>query len=225
MTKNEIVYNLLNLMTAGRINDDFTPSVAQLSFIIDYKRAQYLRQDQTKNYFDNDLFYQDLGCIPLIKVDKAECCEFETNCDILRTEFTIPKTIRFKDRYALKVSAIDRQSRFSLILPERSPFYSERKYPGMTLPFYYLNDYLYFPTTLDLKVIDVRAILEKPEDARTFVCGDGLCYTDNSNYPLSADLLDLITKDILGTELKFLLGTTEDTENDAMPQNNINGQS
>ena len=107
-TKSEIVYNILNLMQGGRISDDFLPSYQQMSFIVDYKRAQYLRQDQTKNYFDNDFYYQDLGCLELVKVDKAECCEIDLGCDILKTKIKLPDALRFEQRLAIKVNAVDK---------------------------------------------------------------------------------------------------------------------
>ena len=50
----EIVYNLRNLVSAGRLSDDTSITFNQLKFIVNYKRAQYLRQDYSKNYFDND---------------------------------------------------------------------------------------------------------------------------------------------------------------------------
>lgn len=219
MTKNEIVYNWLNLIKAGRISDDYTPSINQLSFIADYKRAQYIRQDQTKNYFDNDEFYQDLGCINMIKVDKAECCEINLDCDVLRTEVKLPKVIRLKERYGLKISSIDRQSRFTLILPERSPFLGNTKFSQLGLKIYFLNGYLYIPETLDIKTINVRGILEKPEEAKNFICDGEACYTNNSEYPLPMDIYDLITRDVLSSELSFLLKIAPDENNDGQDKN------
>jgi hypothetical protein len=214
MTKNEIVYNWLNLIKAGRISDDFTPSVNQLSFIADYKRAQYIRQDQTKNYFDTDQFYQDLGCIKMIKVDKAEYCTIGLDCDVLRTEFKIPAIIRLKEKYGLKISAVDRQTRFTIILPERSPFLSNTKFPQLGVKVYFLNGYIYIPETIDIRAINVRAILEKPEQAKTFICDGEACYTNNSDYPMTADMIDLITKDIMNTELSVLMKMIPDEAND-----------
>lgn len=218
-TKSQIVYNWLNLMEAGRISDDFIPSYAQLSFIADYKRAQYIKQDQNKNYFDNDQFYQDLGCINLIPVDKAECCELALDCNILRSELKIPKLIRLNNRLPIKISAIDNQTRFTLILPERTPFLGHTKFPQMGVKVYWLNNYLYVPETLDIRAIKVRGILENPTDAKTFVCAGEACYTDHTDYPLTADMLDLITKDVMGNELRYLLSTVPDDTNDGQ---NIN---
>lgn len=214
-SKQEIVYNLLNIIEGGRLSDDaVVPSFNQLSFIVDYKRAQYIRQDQTKNYYDNDQFYQDLGCINMIKVDKAECCTINLDCEVLRTEVKIPNLLRIENKLALKSSAIDRQTRFTIILPERSPFLGHTKFPQLGLKMYWLNGYLYIPETMDIRAINVRGILANPADAKTFVCDGEACYSNSSDYPLTPDMLDLITKDILSTELKMLISITPDESND-----------
>lgn len=214
-SKSEIVYNLLNIISAGRLHDDFSPSFNQLSFIVDYKRAQYIRQDQTKNYYDNDQFYQDLGCINMIKVDKAECCTIGLDCEVLRTEVKIPNLLRIENKLALKASAIDRQTRFTIILPERSPFLGHTKFPQLGLKMYWLNGYLYIPETMNIRAINVRGMLANPSDAKSFVCDGEACYSNSSDYPITPDLLDLITKDILSTELKVLISIAPDEANDA----------
>lgn len=218
-TKKEIVYNLLNIYEAGRINDDFTPSYQQMSFIVDYKRAQYIRQDQTKNYFDSEQFYQDLGCVSVIKVDKAECCEVDFGCDVARTSVQIPAFLRLNNRYGVKLFAVDKTSRFQQILPERTPFYNERKYPAMTIPYYIINNYAYFPYSPNLLDVNIRAILSKPEEAKSFVCSGKSCYTDDSEYPMTQDMIDLITKDIFSNEIRMLMTTFEDKQNDGQDLN------
>jgi len=220
MTKKEIIYNILNVIEAGRIHDDFTPSFEQLSFIIDYKRAQYIRQDQTKNYFDSDQLYQDLGIFNMVKVDKSECADLTFDCDILRTELKLPSLLRLNDRIGVKISAIEKQSRFHIVLPERSPFLGNTKFPQLAYKVYFLNGYIYMPETLDVRAINIRGLLSKPKDASAFTCSGEACYTNSSEYPISSDMVDLITKDILSNELKMLIALASDETNDGQDKNN-----
>lgn len=215
MTALEIVYNWRNLMSGGRISDDIIPSFAQLKFILNYKRAQYLRQDYLKNYFDNDFIYQDLGCLEMELADSAECCSFETGCKIYRTKKVLPETLKLVDRFGIKVSAINKTNRFEIVLPERYPFIKNTKYPSLTEKIYFLNNRLY---SSNLYALNVRGILSNPEDAKNFICAnDTSCYTDESQYPITADMLDLITKDVLQTEIRILMGTSPDLNNDTKP--------
>lgn len=217
MTALEIIYNWKNIMSGGRISDDSLPSLTQLKFILRYKRAVFLRQDYNKNYFDNDFVYQDLGCLEMEQADQAECCNFEVGCTIFRTKKLLPETIKLVDRFGIKVNAINKTNRFEIVLPERYPFIKNTKYPSLTEKVYFLNNRLY---SSNLYALNVRGILVNPEDAKSFICAnDTSCYTDSSQYPITADMLDLITKDVLQTELRILLGTPTDAENDATSNN------
>lgn len=211
-SKKEIIYNIRNILSGGRLNDDVIPSYSQIGFIVDYKRLVYLRQDYTKNYFDTDIMYQDLGCLELEPVDSAECCHFESGCTIYRTKEILPTPLRFSDRLGIKINAINKTKRFELILPERAPFIGYTKYPSLTEKVYWLNGRLYMR---GLYAINARIIAENPEDVKRFKCDGQACYTDDSQYPLPGDMIDLITKDILSTELKALISLGQDLENDA----------
>lgn len=156
--------------------------------------------------------YQDLGCLELEAVDSAECCHFESGCTIYRTKEIIPTPIRFSDRLGIKINAINKTKRFELILPERAPFITHTKYPSLTEKVYWLNSRLYMR---GLYAINARVVAENPEDVKRFKCDGESCYTDDSQYPLPADIIDLITKDILSTELKALISLGQDLENDA----------
>jgi hypothetical protein len=208
----EIVYNLRNLVSAGRLSDDTSITFNQLKFIVNYKRAQYLRQDYSKNYFDNDFVYQDLGCLEMELADEAECCSFETGCQIFRTKKVLPEFVKLVDRFGIKINAMNKTKRFELVLPERFPFIGNTKYPSLTEKVFYLNNRLY---SKNLYGLNVRGILVNPVDARGFACADGPCYTEESQYPITADMLELITKDIMQTELRMLMMTAQDFENDA----------
>lgn len=211
-TKRELVLNIQNILSGGRKSDDFSISYRQIGFIFDYKRAQYLRQDQSKNWFDMDTVYQDLGILQMEEVDASECGCFESGCTIFRTVKQIPEVLRYKLKYALKISAIDKKKRFELVLPERFDFTGYTKFGRLTIPLYYLNNRLY---TQDIAAINVRGVLASPEDARGFICGTTSCFTDDMEYPLPADMITLITNDILGTEMKTLLSLGQDLENNA----------
>jgi hypothetical protein len=104
------------------------------------------------------------------------------------------------------------------VLPERFPFIGNIKYPSLTEKVFYLNNRLY---SKNLYALNVRGILVNPMDARGFVCDDGPCYTEESQYPITADMLELITKDIMQTELKILLMTGQDFENNAKYDNTL----
>jgi hypothetical protein len=221
MTEKEIVYNILNTHSGGRLSDDFIPSYNQVAFMVKYVRAMLIRRDANENWDINPDYYQDLGCIKLIKVDKAECCEIDLDCDILRTEIKLPKPIRLKTKVAIIVNAVDKQTTLDVILPQRSPYIKYSKYTAAIPRVYYLNGYIYVPNTLELTNLNVRAIIENPEEANSFLCDGEACYTADSNYPLPADMVQPLTELILSKEMNYMLKTAPDENNNSQPNGNL----
>lgn len=221
MTESQIVYNILNLHAGGRLSDDFIPSYNQVAFMVKYVRALLIRRDLNDNWDVNPDYYQDLGCIKLIKVDKAECCEINLDCDVLRTEIKLPKPLRLKTKIGIIVSAIDKQTTIDVILPQRSPYIKFSKYTSKIPRVFYLNGYLYVPNTLELTYLNVRAIIENPEEANNFLCDGEACYTADSNYPLPADMIQPLTELILSKEMNYMLKTAPDVTNNSQPNGNL----
>jgi hypothetical protein len=221
MTEKEIVYNILNTHSGGRLSDDFIPSYNQVAFMVKYVRAMLIRRDANEIWDINPDYYQDLGCIKLIKVDKAECCEIDLDCDILRTEIKLPKPIRLKTKVAIIVNAVDKQTTLDVILPQRSLYIKYSKYTAAIPRVYYLNGYIYVPNTLELTYLNVRAIIENPEEANSFLCDGEACYTADSNYPLPADMVQPLTELILSKEMNYMLKTAPDENNNSQPNGNL----
>ena len=121
---------------------------------------------------------------------------------------------RLDNRLALKISAIDKQSRFTIILPERTPFLGNTKYNQIGIKTYWLNNRIYIPETYDIKAINVRGILQDPNKAKSFICNGSACFTDDMEYPITTDMYDLIVKDVTKNEFVFLLPKNTDQEND-----------
>ena len=215
-TEREIVYNILNIHAGGRLSDDFIPSYNQIAFMVRYVRAMFIRRDLDQNWNIHPDYSQDLGCISLTKADKAECCHFNLDCEILKTSVALPKFLRLKTRLGITyVGSIDKQTAFDLILPQRAPYIKYSKYTSAIPRAYYLNNYIYIPNNNDLEAINVRGILENPKDANSFLCDGASCYTEDSDYPLPEDMIQPLTEMVLSKELNYMLRTAPDVENDS----------
>ena len=88
--------------------------------------------------------------------------------------------------------------------------YTKDKYKA-----YMIEDYMYIYNANGLGFINVRGVFEDPKDVALFDCDDSDCYSDDMDYPLPADMLQMITQGILSTELVMLSGSMNDTTNDA----------
>lgn len=216
MTLNEIAYNLLNLVRAGRSSNDENISIHQIKFNIKHYRAMFIRRDFMRNGLITRHLEQDLGCLPLQKVDASKChCDFDVSCPVYRTVDKIPRTVRFNFIDAIThVGDITGLGRIPLVQPYEIQFIPFDKYTKNKPKAYMIEDYLYVYNPGGMDFVNVRGIFEDPEEVAKFQTCEGTCYDPNSPFPIPADMISAITSGLSNGELKFLVSTLVDDEND-----------
>lgn len=215
-TLNQITYNIKNLMRGGNTSDDERISDRQLEFIVNYYRNILVKRDLDKGKSINPDIVQDLGCLELIEVDKAECCDTEIGCTVLRTKNKLPKTIELnQDNSLVFIGAIDKYTTFDIIPVYRVPFLNS-KYGKKGTRCYYLNQYVYVLTDDLIEKINVRGIFEDPREAANFTHCDGTsCFTIDSTYPIAGWMLQPLVDMVLKNEMKIGVSLPNDDSNDA----------
>ena len=216
MTLNEIAYNLLNLMRGGRSGHDEHISLDQIKFNIKHYRAMFIRRDFARNGIVTRHLEQDLGCLKLIPVDASKCCDFETSCEVYRTELEIPKTVRFNFKDAITfVGHPDGTSPISLVEAHMLKYLAYDKYTAHKPKAYMVNDYMYLYNPGDMQYLNVRGVFENPSDLSVYKCETGICFDEGKeDFPIPMDMLSMINAGIINGELRLLAGTTSDTAND-----------
>tara|TARA_R100000781_G_scaffold58751_1_gene37744 strand:- start:985 stop:1680 length:696 start_codon:yes stop_codon:yes gene_type:complete len=216
MTFNEIAYNILNLIRSGKSSQDDMISLDQIKFNILHYRAMFIRRDYARNGKTTRHLEQDLGCINLQTVDATRCCDgFQSGCVVAKTIMPIPRTVRLNFKEAITyVGAIDGMTSIQLIDPYMAKLASYAKYTGKNRKAFFIEDYLYILNPDSIGKINVRGVFEDPRDVAGFDCEGTSCYDDNSEFPMPADMLQLITAGMVQGELQLLLGTINDTSND-----------
>jgi hypothetical protein len=223
MLQSEIIYNIKNLMAGGIESDDQNFSNEQLSFIVNYYRARFLKQDQEKGRYSNSLYVQNLGNVPLIQADKNECCD--TNGCILRTKDKIPfpletfKGINLTFIGTLNGRPYQRTYHNAVVWKKGSRFTKN------DTQWYYQNGYIYIvdPSSIMLSHINIQGIFEDPkkaEEFRTCDCDNGTdCYIGfDFEYPMPAHYIDALVKMVGESEMRMLYSILPDTLNDSYDQ-------
>lgn len=225
MTEDDVIYDIMEIARGNQISDDTDLDGRQIMFIVNNQRHLMLRNEYNKPGRSIDHHVeQDLGCVKLIEVDSAECCDttISTDCTILRTENKIPNTIEFHHKTAItRVGPITKVSiPFSFIPFHRAQFFGEDKYAGNIVQAFFLNDYIYLitPTVQSafLEYINVRGVFETPSDAVNFSDCDGTaCYDKaTSTYPIQGWMYAYIKEQVL-RELGIALNTPKDVTGDS----------
>ena len=216
MTLNEIAYNLLNLLRAGRSHNDENLSLGQIKFNIKHYRAMFIRRDFMRNGLITRHLEQDLGRLDLKKVDASKCpCSFNIDCPVWRTDVKIPRTVRFNFRDAIThVGDITGLGRIPLIEPYEVQWLPHDKYTANKPKAYMIEDYLYIYNPNGMEKVNVRGVFEDPEELAGLKSCEDHCYDANSTFPIPADMIGAITSGLVNGELKLLITTLVDDEND-----------
>lgn len=223
----EIIYAIREKIKA--YSDDSRYTDSYLMYLINLKRAVYIRREynQMQKTFDSDSL--QTFCMELEEADGSTCPECISadcggGCTVIRTKLKMPGTIELHSRASIvRVSPADIYSKpMSLISMPRMPYAGEGKYENKyVFVSLHPNGHLYFKSKStafrSLEYVSVTALLENPDDASEFKCNadNSNCYNPNEDdYPVEGWMVDIIITDIV-RELVNLKQIPEDKTNDA----------
>jgi hypothetical protein len=221
VTKNKLIFDILNIVRGGVQSDDEPISENQVSFWIDNTRAKLIRQDLEKHRSVNPELIQVI-CDEVIEVDGSECGCVTAGCTILRSKNKIPSTIElYHKNLLMRVGPVTVGSTpFSLITHQQAQFSGNNKYTRHITKAFFHNGYIYIIGDSDklalLEHISIHGVFEYPEEASSFsTCGDEPCYTNDSPYPISAHMIETLKEMIITTNIKVIVSSSTDKSNNA----------
>lgn len=195
ITLNKIAYSVAH--TLG-MQDDYQLR-EKIKFDAVGYRALFARRDMVQNGLAKELL-QPGGCVSLICVDAAECCNVKSFTTVLRTDKKIPKPLRTKDSDSFfYVGTVDKLTAFDEITFDMFDFTLSNKYTSKTPKYVYLNGYIYIfnPPTPTFNIISLVSVWADPRQLNEFNCAEEECYTDDSEFPMPQDWLPDMTKSLL----------------------------
>jgi hypothetical protein len=229
---NHYIYDIKEIITGGHISDDFEIDDRQIKFWIKGKRAMYLRNLMDKNRDVEQIFIQDLGCVELELVDRAECCTVEADCDILRTaqELPVPIMPRNGDAFT-RVGPIDKiKKAYNLVNFSASPYIANGRFNKKESFAWYRNNRIYLKSNFNkvfgkgIKYINIQGVFEDPEAVRVFnQCDGSPCYTDDSDFPMPIWLYEHMKREVIENP-RIMLSIIPDTSNDATQQQKVQNE-
>lgn len=220
VTKQHLIYDLLELARAGRGSDDESLTPELIGFWIDNTRAELIGQWVDKGRSINPDIIQTIPCLEIVQVDASECgCE-NTGCFIYRTKLQLPVTVESANGVNLitRVASIKIDSRaFSFIPYERALWSGGNKFTKNITRCFLKNRYIYIMSTSYLgDKISVSLVANYPEDLSNYSsCTGELCYNKESYYPISGRMIETLKKKIQDTNFRIALQAKGDDINNA----------
>jgi hypothetical protein len=230
-TLREIVYSILdvikpNNLTSSSINEELVKQYVKVV------RAQLIKQLLSKNTSLDSVFIQSLGCVPLVKTDKSECCDYPVGCKVLRTSVPIPSAVDGATNLITRVGPVSMfEKSYQNIQAERVPFIGKNKYTKGIIKWFNINTigYIYLVTdeslqSLGLETVNIQGVFEDPEEVGNFRnCTTGTsCFNVDSQYPFPESMLptlkEMVMKKFLIIESAQPIDKTNDANENSKPQ-------
>lgn len=223
ITLNEIAYDLLNLIRAGRSVASETITIDQVKFWVVNSRAQLIRNEANKQRTIDPELIQDLGCLEVEAIDAALCCNVSVDCNVVRTKMKIPGFIEINQKPLItRVGPINRTSpQYDLIPIERLPFEFQNKFTKNQIKSYIHGDYIYLaghkdnPDVFTLAYVNVAGVFEDPRSIVDFECENEPCYTDDSSFKIKRWMIEQMKAQIVQLDLQTIAGSFTDKTSDS----------
>lgn len=223
-TLNELTYQVLEGVR-NDITDDDSIDKRLIHDIIHGQRALWLRNELNKDRHISDVFIQRLNCLPVSLVDAAECCDFSSDCKVLRTQQQIPQPIGLHNKDAIvRVGPTILTLRpYSFMTYDRALFFGNGRVNRHSKAAYLRNGYIYVvskdPAVNLLQSISVHGIFENPTEVTDLTSCDGSpCWSVDDEYPITEWLWQYVRPEVQKI-LLAKLSIPSDRSNDNAPAN------
>lgn len=214
-TQRELIYAVKSILRGGLITDDDKISDRLVAFLIDGARAALLRQQVNKGQSLSENNIQHIKCMPLESVDTSLDPNFNLDCKVYKTQQTIPKPIEGKNKDLLTAISPPEMGGmgYEFISYARLPYARSTRFKRPLAVLF--NGYIYLVDAPYTEVISVAGVFENPNDLANYDdCTGGVCFSWDSNYPMSSHLVDPCIKMVV-EELTLSLKVQQDKTNSA----------
>lgn len=226
MELNKIIYDIREGLK--QYSDDSELDNRYIEYLIDVKRAKYLRQELNNTQKTTDSNTIQTLTVSLEEVSVEECPVNLTCNKILKTCKKLPDPLQLHTKDGIiRIASLDRMSKpFNYITRDRAVYAGNSRYSNGIYSFLHDDSYLYIfsnnPAVNLIECISITGVWETPTDLSRFYtccsCKESKpCFTEKSNYPIQPHLVDIIRKEII-SELANLLPIPEDKSNDSNDQ-------
>lgn len=231
-TLNEISFSILDVIRPRAGTND-PISLDLIKFHIHNTRAMLIKQDLNKGYSPDPDIVQDLECVDMELVDRAECCSTNVNALFVRSKLQLPRFIELHHKQMImRAGPVDKIAKnYDIITYSRVPFEGLNRFTKGLIKAFTMNNggYLYLMIHPDnkkgfsIEKINVQGVFENPVEASKFLtCTNKPCYTDDSAYPIKSWMLnpikDIIIKNYVGIQNRTGIDDSNNLKSDPKPQ-------
>lgn len=219
----------------GMSSDDALLDRRQIMEWMRSSRATLIRNIQTNDKKDiDDALYQVMPCVKMELVDRSlsECCEsdYQVGCQILRSEFPLPRLLFTKGQYGetnsiivncpdVMVPQIIYGTRNTALYGGNGRYNKKALYTFVEAnkfgkPYLYCVN-KYKELALGGRLFYIKLLAEDPMELANYVDCNGTClFNEESEYPISGWMWELIRLEII-KKISIMYGKATDKSNNS----------
>lgn len=228
-TLNQIIYNIRNTADGGISQRAQRYSDRQIAYWVQAHRNRLIYEDFERTSIISPLWEQDLGCVKLTEVDKADCKTYQWGDNVKKA--TLPEILKLPHKGIglggglTFVGLLDKQTRIPIDVYGRGQYDNFVMYaPKKRIKAYIIGNVIYVDgigndTDIDIFdedgicAINVRGIFAASND----VCRDWA----KDQYPIDAHLEEVLYQKIWTTELSLAAQSRQDKTNNDNGDDNL----
>lgn len=231
---NELSYRILNIITP-KIMDDQAIDISEIQYDVETTRSLLIKRQHGKKfkYQLPEAIVQPINSLEIEAVNNSTFASIPSDKVIMRTTLQIPQIIEKSSGMPMikRISAATIVSgNFTIVTPQQAVYSGNGKFNSKNIFCFYEDGYLYLVTKRDLfkavKYIDLDAAFERPTEVFTFLNTNfSGSYDNDSNYPVSMDMIDDIEQIIIKNKLRVEstqpiddINDSSDTQKQIQPQ-------
>lgn len=209
----QISLNQMVEMLAEMANKRFdVPTQEMLKVVINYKRSDWT-QKLLEKHPEHQRFYLKFISDDLVDVEESECPLPSSGCTVKRTSNKIPIPVRNSHNIFWYVGDGDKLDGYTYTTPDQLPWIVKygSKYTAERPKYFFINGYIYIYNDNATEAVTIQAVWADQRQLNEFKCEGIACYTDDDQYDIPEDIINMIMLDTIKNELK-LLSIPNDTE-------------
>jgi len=219
-TLNTFTSDILKIIRASEIASTEPTSKRQLEDWGHQYRALLLKRDLDKGKRPNPEYIQEIDHLKLSAIDETgdnQLTGLYKGKYIMRTDLEIPKTLDLNHKSGLTYIGTTDGNEILYITEARSKWQQYKKYTKSDVVCFQRGQYLYIVSDEPIEYISIRGIFEIPPEVGRFVnpITNQPYYNSDSKYPVPIHLIPVMKEMILEKELRIMMSTPSDDENDS----------
>jgi len=214
-TLNEISYSILSQVYNFNISDDIDVDLDWVYYQIDTVKNSILKKEIENPTYNFDIYkyYNKINCIKLECVDKAECCEINTDCFIQK--ISLPTTLLYPHHTIVANPLFNKKFEY-VPLPLLDSVIYRRIKVGIGYWYYIKNNIYLLPNIEGLEYVSIMGLFENTSKLKEInKCDGSPCYSPDEEYPIEVHHIPYVEQYVTNL-IRMALNNVKDLTNNAL---------